>query len=66
MQHAQQFRFVRYDLLQWLAFDPGNGPGNQPARLTELDHSDQRGGVLERDERPAQIVLLGHLILHWR
>jgi hypothetical protein len=22
MQHAQQFRFVRYDLLQWLALDP--------------------------------------------
>jgi hypothetical protein len=39
-----------YDLLQWLAFDPWNGPGNQPARLTELDHSNQGGGVLERDE----------------
>src|SRR3984885_1754537 len=66
VQHAQQFRFVRYDLLQWLALDPRNGSGNQPARQAELNDSDQGGGLLERDERPAQIVLLGHLTLLWR
>jgi hypothetical protein len=43
MQHAQQFRFVRRDLLQWLALDPWNGPSYQPARLTELNHGDQGG-----------------------
>lgn len=35
-------------------------PGDQPTRLTELNHGDQGGGVLEGGERPAQIVLLGH------
>jgi hypothetical protein len=33
MQRAQQFRFVRYDLLQRLAFDPWNAPSNQPVDL---------------------------------
>ena len=54
------------DLLQWLAFDRWNGPSNQPTRLTELDDCNQGGRLLERNERPAQIVLLGHPILHWR
>jgi hypothetical protein len=64
VQHAQQVRFVRRDLLQRLALDPRDGPGNQPARLTELDDSNQRGGLFEGDEGPAQIVLLGHQTLH--
>jgi hypothetical protein len=66
VQHAQQFRFGRRDLLQWLALDPRNGPGNQPTRLTELDDSNQGGGLVDGDERPAQIVLLRHPRLLWR
>jgi hypothetical protein len=53
MQHTQQFRFVRCDLLQWLAFDPWNAPGDQPTRLTELNHGNQGGGVLEGGELTA-------------
>src|SRR3981189_2386010 len=49
LQHAQQVRFVRRDLLQWLALDPRDGPGNQPARLTELDDSNQSGGLVRRE-----------------
>jgi hypothetical protein len=50
MQHAQQFRFVRHDLLQWLAFDSWNGPRNQPTLFTELYDNDQGDSLLERDE----------------
>jgi hypothetical protein len=61
MQHAQQFRFVWCDLLQWLSLYTWDGPGDQPTRLAELDDSNQGGVLLEWGEGPAQIVLLGHL-----
>ena len=39
-------------------------PGNQPARLTQLDDSNQRGGLIKGNERAAQVINLGHGIIH--
>jgi len=35
-----------YELLAWLALDPGRYPGDEPARLAHLDYRDQ-GRILK-------------------
>ena len=59
-QQSEQGLLVRVQLLQRPAVDTWNGPGDQPTRLAQLDHGDQRVVLLERDKGPAQIVRLGH------
>ena len=56
VQHAQQFHFVRRNLLQGLSLNSRNGCSNEPTRLAQLDDRNQGGVLLEWDEGPAQIV----------
>lgn len=66
MQQAEQSRFVRCDLLQRLSLDPRNGPGDQPARLAQLDDGNQAAVLFKGVEGSAQIVCSGHRALHRR
>jgi transposase len=60
MQQLQQCVLVCRKLLQRLAFDARYDAGNEPARQTRLNHSDQCALRFESDEGSAKIVQLLH------
>src|SRR5215472_6715170 len=60
MQHRKQPFWARLQLLARLTLNAGNHPANQPARLAQLDHGNDRAIVVQGDEGPAQVVRLGH------
>src|SRR5258708_37810050 len=60
MQQGKQPFWVRLQLLAWLALNAGKHTGNQPTRLAHLDDGNDRAILVQGDERPAQVVRLGH------
>ena len=60
MQQGQQPFWVRLQLLSRLTLNAGKHTANQPARLAQLDHGNDRAIVVQGDEGSAQIVRLGH------
>ena len=60
MQQPQQLSLDHGELLQRLAIDAGHDATDQPARLAQLDHSDQRAILIESGERSAQVIRLWH------
>jgi hypothetical protein len=60
MQQAKQSFWARLQLFARLTLNAGNHPGNQPARLAQLDDGNDRAILVQGDEGPAQIVRLGH------
>ena len=62
-QQLEQRLLVRLELLQWMAFDPWNNRGDEPARLAHLDDRDERGFVVQAGGGSAQIIPLRHRAL---
>src|SRR5271169_59970 len=60
MQQGKQPFWVRLQLLAGLALNAGKHTGNQPTRLAHLDDGNDRAILVQGDERPAQVVRLGH------
>jgi hypothetical protein len=60
MQQAKQPFGTRFQLLLRLTLNAGKHPGNQPARLAQLDYGDDCAILVQGDEGPAQVVQLGH------
>src|SRR5499427_8954220 len=60
MQQSKQPFWVRLQLLARLTLNAGNHAGNQPARVAQLDHGNDRAILVQGDEGPAQVVRLGH------
>ena len=64
LQQSKQRLFVRLQLLQRLALDPRDDPGDQPARLAHLDDRNERAILIKGGEGFAQVVRLRHGALH--
>src|SRR4029077_10520277 len=60
MQQAKKPFRTRFQLLLRLTLNAGKHPGNQPARLAQLDDGNDRAILVQGDEGPAQVVRLGH------
>jgi hypothetical protein len=60
MQQPKQSFGARLQLLARLTLNAGNHTANQPARLAQLDHGNNRAILVQGDEGPAQVVWLGH------
>src|SRR5205823_5079448 len=60
MQQAKQPFWVRLELLARLTLNAGKHAGNQPARVAQLDHGNDRAVLVQGDEGSAQVVRLGH------
>src|SRR5580693_3400407 len=60
MQQAKQPFGIRLQLLLRLTLNAGEHPGNQPARLAQLDDGNDCAILVQGDEGPAQVVQLGH------
>src|SRR5262249_40608463 len=60
MQHSKQPFWVRLELFPWLTLNPGKHAGNQPARVAQLNHGNDRAIRVQGDEGSAQVVWLGH------
>src|ERR1700746_1310091 len=60
MQQAKQPFWGRLELLAWLTLNAGKHAGNQPARVAQLDHGNDRAILVQDDEGSAQIARLGH------
>jgi hypothetical protein len=60
MQHGKQPFWARFQLLARLTLNTGKHPGNQPARLAQLDGGNDRVISVQGDEGPAQVFRLGH------
>src|SRR6516225_3242725 len=60
MQQAKQPFWARLQLLARLTFNTRKHTANQPARLAQLDDGNDRAILVQGDERPAQVVRLGH------
>src|SRR5262249_61197133 len=60
MQQSKQPFWARLQLLAWLTLNAGKHAGNQPARLAQLDHSNDRAILVQGGEGSAQVVWLGH------
>ena len=56
LQQVQQSGLGGRELLQRLAFDPRNAPGDEPARLAHLDDRNERAILVQDGEGSAQIV----------
>src|SRR3984893_789380 len=54
MQQAKQPFGIRLQLPARLTLNAGEHPGNQPARLAQFDHGNDRSIFVEGDEGPAQ------------
>src|SRR5262249_44969368 len=52
--------WARLELLARLTLNAGKHAGNQPARVAQLDHGNDRAILVQGDEGSAQIVWLGH------
>jgi hypothetical protein len=55
-QKPEQRFLARLKLLQRMALDPGNDPGDKPARLAHLDDRDERAILLYRNKGSAQVI----------
>src|SRR5215471_1844100 len=60
MQQSNQPFWVRLQLFARLTLNAGKHAGNQPARVAQLDHSNDRTILVQGDEGSAQVVWLGH------
>src|ERR1700745_3778775 len=60
MQQAKQPFWARLELFAWLTLNAGKHAGNQPARVAQLDHGNDRAILVKGDEGSAQVVWLGH------
>src|SRR6478752_10569426 len=60
MQQAKKPFRTRFQLLLRLTLNAGKHPGNQPARLAQLDDGNDCAILVQGDEGPAQVVQLGH------
>src|ERR1700757_4468211 len=60
MQQSKQPFWARLQLFARLTLNAGKHAGNQPARLAQLDHSNDRAILVQGDEGSAQVVWLGH------
>jgi hypothetical protein len=60
MQQDKQPFWVRLQLFARLTLNAGKHPGNEPARLAQLDDGNDRAILVQGDEGPAQVVRLGH------
>src|SRR6185369_6554390 len=60
MQQGKHPFWARLKLLARLTLNPGKHAGNQPARLAQLDDSNDRAILVQGDEGSAQVVRLGH------
>jgi hypothetical protein len=55
-QQVQQCALIDREFLQRLALNTWNNASDKPARLTHLDHRDQRQVHIKRVQTPAEIV----------
>src|SRR5262249_38471686 len=60
MPQGEQPFWARIQLLARLTLNTGKHAGNEPARLAQLDDSNDRAILIQGDEGPAQVVWLGH------
>src|SRR5215468_1354159 len=60
MQQSKQPFWARLQLFAWLTLNTGKHAGNQPARVAQLDHGNDRAILVQGDEGSAQVVWLGH------
>jgi hypothetical protein len=60
MQQGKQPFWARFQLLARLTLNTRNDAANQPARLAQLDHGNERAILVQGDEGSAQVILLGH------
>jgi hypothetical protein len=60
MLQCKQPFWARLQLLARLTFSTRNDAANQPARLAQLDHGNERANLVQGDESSAQLILLGH------
>src|SRR4051794_34534886 len=60
MQNGKQPFRARSQLFARLTLNAGKHAGNQPARLAQLDDGNDCAILVQGDEGPAQVVLLGH------
>src|SRR5215471_10931115 len=60
MQQSKQPFWARLQLFAWLTLNAGKHAGNQPARVAQLDHSNDRAILVQGGEGSAQVVWLGH------
>src|SRR6267143_2215828 len=60
MQQAKKPFRTRFQLLLRLTLNAGKHPGNQPARLAQLDDGNDCAILVQGDEGPAQVVQWGH------
>src|ERR1700747_1182162 len=60
MQQSKQPFWARLQLLARLTLNAGKHAGNQPARVAQLDHGNDRAILVQADEGSAQVVWLGH------
>ena len=64
MQQAKQSFWARLQLFARLTPNAGNHPGNQPARLAQLDDGNDRAILVQGDEGLAQSFGWGIAALH--
>src|SRR5262249_44444679 len=60
MQQAKKPFRTRFQFLLRLTLNAGKHPGNQPARLAQLDDGNDCAILVQGDEGPAQVIQLGH------
>ena len=54
MQQSKQPFWARLQLFAWLTLNAGKQAGNQPARVAQLDHGNDRAILVQGDEGSAQ------------
>src|SRR4029077_15561662 len=60
MQQSKQPFWARLQLFARLTLNAGKHAGNQPARMAQLDHGNDRAILVQGNEGSAQVVWLGH------
>src|SRR5215813_14761874 len=60
MQQSKQPFWARRQLFARLTLNAGKHAGNQPARVAQLNHGNDRAILVQGDEGSAQVVWLGH------
>jgi len=66
MQQPKQRLGVGLQLLRGLALEPGHQPGDQPARLAQLDDRDHRAILIQGDGGLPRVIRSRHGALHRR
>src|SRR5262249_17750858 len=60
MQQSKQPFWARLQLFARLTLNARKHAGNQPARVAQLDHGNDRAILVQGDEGSAQVAWLGH------